>query len=118
MFKCPKVAYNRDTVDDHNSKRMDLIAIEEMWKMMQWPVHVFQFLFAMMEVIVHAVATALCCHKFISGLGFCRKLAEKLNNDHCREEEQCKTMPQSAGKKRLLHVWSACTHSGCGMEAL
>jgi len=40
-FKYPEVCYNhyayRDSVDNHNGRRMYPIALEEQWKTQRWP---------------------------------------------------------------------------------
>ena len=40
----------RDSVDAHNSSRMEQISLEETWKATRWPVRVFTFLLAITEV--------------------------------------------------------------------
>lgn len=58
-FRYPEVVHNhfayRDSVDNHNSARMDPIALEETWKTTRWPLRVFQFLLAVTEVNVRRV---------------------------------------------------------------
>ena len=53
-FQYPEVCANhynyRDSVDNHNSRRMHPISIEEQWRTQRWPNKVFQFLLGITEV--------------------------------------------------------------------
>lgn len=55
-FRYPEVQNNhflyRHYVDDHNSKRMDPISLEETWNTTRWPCCVYSFLLAITEVNV------------------------------------------------------------------
>ena len=84
-FKYPEVCANhysyRDSVDNHNGRRMHPIAIEEQWKTQRWPNKVFQFLIAITEVNCNLINLAYFGAELLGQVEFRHQLADKLINN-------------------------------------
>ena len=82
QFQYPEVCHmhysNRDSVDNHNSRRMSPIAIEEQLKTTRWPMRCFQYLLAVTEVNANLANSKIFGAEMEEQLNFRYALAEEM----------------------------------------
>ena len=100
-FQYPEVCANhynyRDSVDNHNGRRMHPIAIEEQWRTQRWPNKVFQFLLGITEVNCNLVNWAYFGAESLGQVDFRYQLGDELiNNPYSNKGESEKRTREAA----------------------
>ena len=84
-FKYPEVCHNhyahRDSVDNHNGRRMYPIALEEQWKTHRWPNRCFQFIVGVTEVNANLLSHAVFDEPLLEQTDYRYQLANELINN-------------------------------------
>ena len=104
-FKYPEVCANhyayRDSVDNHNSRRMYPIAIEEQWRTQRWPNRVFQFLLGVTEVNCNLLSASYFGSELKEQVAFRYELGDELiNNPYGTAQETRKRRREVTGIDR------------------
>ena len=91
-FRYPEVCANhynfRDSVDNHNGRRMYPIAIEEQWRTQRWPNKVFQFLLGITEVNCNLINSVYFGSEQLPQVDFRHQLGDELiNNPYIATQE-------------------------------
>ena len=106
-FKYPEVPYmhyaHRDSVDNHNSRRMFPIAIEEQMKTARWPFRVFQFILAVTEVNGNLANSKILRNEMEEQINYRYALAEEMLNNPYMVEESVRTRSQDATPELERH---------------
>lgn len=90
-FKYPEIEHNnysiRDSVDDHNRRRMFPVDIEEQWRIHRWPNRVAAFILAITEINVNYVNHHVYKEELMEQIKFIYKMADELiRNEHYNSE--------------------------------
>ena len=104
-FQYPEVCANhyayRDSVDNHNSRRMYPIAIEEQWRTQRWPNRVFQFLLGVTEVNCNLLSASYFGSELKEQVAFRYELGDELiNNPYGTAQESRKRRREVTGIDR------------------
>ena len=100
-FQYPEICANhynyRDSVDNHNSRRMYPIAIEEQWRTQRWPNKVFQFLLGITEVNCNLINSIYFGSQLEQQVNFRHKLGDELiNNPYLTTQESRRRTREAA----------------------
>ena len=106
-FQYPEVCANhynfRDSVDNHNGRRMYPIAIEEQWRTQRWANKVFQFLLGITEVNCNLLNSVYFGSELLGQVEFRHQLGNELINNPYLVTQEAQRRTREAATVDLEH---------------